>query len=160
MTSTHPAAEAALREVGDSFTVTATLEHGGAVGVLLEDPQGRSLTVVVEQHQGKWVTPGVLVGSHRLPASRRPTEPTGEERPVFLWSRKETTGGVTGETWYSMAGLAATDAATVTLESAVDRVTVPVAADGLVFALLRVREDEKPDGVVHTRDGRAIPIPS
>lgn len=72
MTATHSASGAALRAVRDtSFTVAATLERDSAVGILLEDTEGCSLTVVVEQHQGEWVTAGVLVGGHRLPASRR-----------------------------------------------------------------------------------------
>jgi hypothetical protein len=157
VTPIHPAAAAALRAVGDtSFTVAAILDRDGTVAVLLEDTQGRALTAVIEQLHGEWVTPEVLVGGRKLPASRR-WAVTGEGRPLLLSSRKPTCTA-SGRFWYSVTGLAARDAATVTLESSLDHLTVPVGADGAVFALLRVLEDEKPGGVVQTHDGRAIPI--
>ncbi|WP_062982930.1 hypothetical protein [Nocardia anaemiae] len=153
---THPAVDVAVRRVSEHdapASAVGAVVLGDAVAVLV-DAQMARYVVFMDHSEGSWVAPDFLCGTARVSATR--AAETVDHWPLSPSSRS---GGssASGRRWYALSGTAAEDAVTVSVVSELGRADVPVGADGLVFAVVPVRDGEKPHVVVHTRDGRAVP---
>ncbi|MEV2222707.1 hypothetical protein AB0E01_22845 [Nocardia vinacea] len=157
---THPAVDVAVRRVCE---YDAPASASGAVILddevaVLVDTQKARYVVFIEHSEGSWAAPDSLFGTAREAAAVREAV-TVDRRPLSPPSRSRVRSG-SGALWYALSGTAAEDAVTVEVVSQLGRAVVPVDADGLVFAVVPVRDSEKPSATVHTRDGRAVPMPA
>ncbi|WP_433560628.1 hypothetical protein ACQP1O_23410 [Nocardia sp. CA-151230] len=156
----HQAIEVALAALtgpGGGAHPVAVLERHGVVAVLVDNPVGRAI-VFVEHRDGQWVGPGIIGGQFHRTVDRRTETTPGQ--PIQRLSRSRystlTPDGEPSElSWFGVTGIAAQDAAAVTITSSIDSMRVDVGDDGLVFAVAQGRTDEKPGVVIHTRDGGA-----
>jgi len=156
---THPAVDVAVRRVAEHdapASAAGAVVLDDAVAVLV-DAQKARYVVFTEHSEGSWVAPDSLYGSAREATLREAA--TVDRRPLSRSSRSRVRSG-SGALWYALSGTAAEDAVTVEVVSQLGRAVVPVDADGLVFAVVPVRDSEKPSAIVHTRDGRAVPMPA
>lgn len=160
-----------VHDLDISAAPVAALARDEIAAVLLESREHR-FVVFVPHEGGKWVAPGMTTGTPRRMCE--PQEPvTGQVPLVGLAGRGFAATGPDGEPqkfgWFAMTGQAAADAMEVSFTSSVDAVTEPVADNGFVFALVRTRVVERLDGLltfekpmilVHTQDGRSVPMHS
>lgn len=170
----HPAVAIATdvaRGLDTAVAPKTVLVRDGVAAVLLESPDHR-FVIFVPYVNGSWVPPGMSGGTRR-PASAPQERRTGEVPLAEMSGRGFATPGDDGALpdfgWFAVTGQAATDAVEVMFTSSVESVSEPVGDNGSVFALIRTRITERPDGLltfekpailVRTQDGRAVPMNS
>jgi hypothetical protein len=163
-TLSHPAVVAAADAVagfGDDFTPAGLIVRDDELAAVVLDGDRARFTVMVENHSGTWVAPAYISGTTR---PTRPRDPrTTDLNPLRALARKSHgTPGPDGRRpeygWIAVTGLAAEDAVSVTVTSGKDEQTTPVTSDGLAFALVRARLDERLRISVRTGDGRSVPV--
>lgn len=159
-----------VHDLDISAAPVAVLARDEIAAVLLESRDNR-FVVFVPREGGDWVAPGMTSGTPRR--MRDQQEPvTGHVPLAGLAGRGFATAGPDGEPqefgWFAVTGQAAADAVEVSSATSVDTVSEPVGDNGLVFAVVRTRMVERPNGLltfekptilVHTRDGRSVPMP-
>jgi hypothetical protein len=126
-----------------------------AVAVLVNTPVSRYV-VLTEHIDNGWAAPEMLFGVAITPL-RREAE-TIPHRPLTKPSTSRVRS-TDGKLWYALTGTAAKDAVKVDIASQQDSMSVPVGANGRVFAVVQIRRGEKPTVVVHTSNGRALRVP-
>lgn len=145
-------------EPGRSLEVRAVTTRTPAAAVLLCN-QDRRRVVIVEQRSGVWTAPTMLSESPWDPHTR-PEMTTG---PWALAQMTRTESGAPQadgtppvDAWTAVTGVAAPDATSVLVRSALDEHEAPVGPDGVVLALLRSPWRGPLDVVVRTSDGDVV----
>lgn len=157
----HPAIAVAVESIsgyGGEFEPVAAIIKDDVVGVVLDSDEAR-FTVIVQDREGVWTPPTITVGSPR------PTEPrqtrTQDYMPLQRLNRKrfgssDRDGARPEFVWFCITGLAAEDAAEVSIVVDGHEHTEPIGAAGLAFAIARMHRDDQPEVYVRTQDGRRI----
>jgi len=86
---------------------------------------------------------------------------TPDYRPLKRMSRKRSGGSVVKDQWpeqcwFAVTGLSALDATEIAVVVDGHDHREPIGADGLAFVIARIRTEQEPTVVVHTRYGRAV----
>lgn len=158
---THPAISVAQQRLANfegNFTPTAIRTRDNAAAVVMDSDDAR-FVVIMEDVDGTWKAPAMVIGSPP-PAGPRP-ERTPDSRPLQRLSRKRS-AQLDADlrwpeySWFAATGLAAKDAAEISVIADGREYREPIGADGLAFAIARVRHDVEPEIFVHTQDGRRI----
>ncbi|WP_067663992.1 hypothetical protein [Nocardia miyunensis] len=159
--SQHPAVAVAQSRVaelddgfGTGFAPTAIRVIDDAVAVTMDSTKARFI-IIMEDIDGEWSAPSTLVGTTRPDGPR--AERTPDHLPLKQMSRKRVpTLRAPDQSWFAVAGLAAQDAAEVSIVVDGHEYREPIDANGTAFAIVRIREGQEPTAFVHTRDGRAV----
>lgn len=145
-------------EPGRSLEARAVTTRTPAAAVLLCDHDRRRV-VIVEQRSGVWTAPTMLSESPWDPRTR----PETTAGPWALAQMTRTQSGLPQadgsspvDAWTAVTGVAAPDATSVRVRSALDEHEVPVGADGVVLALLRSPWRGPLDVVVQTLHGEVV----
>lgn len=125
---------------------------------MLDSDRAR-FTIFVENQDGVWTAPPMITGG---PAPEGPrSERAPDHRPLKRMSRRKSghpmaAGEWPDECWFAVTGLAAEDATEIAIIVDRHEHREPIGDDGLAFAIARIRSDDEPTVIVHTRDGRAV----
>ena len=132
----------------------AVIREPAAVVLLANDRTRRA--VILTLSSGVWTLPTMLGGSPWDPADRpvKTRAPRAPQQPATSQSGPPGPGGAPPrEAWTAVSGLAAGDAKSVLLRSALDEHGVAVPADGVILVLLRAPWGSGPNITVRTRHG-------
>ena len=151
----HPAVLAAVSTVepGQSLRVRGAVIRGSAAVVLLADDRTRR-AVILTLESGVWTPPTTLSVSAWDPDDRTDTTraPWALTQPARSQSGPPGPGGAPPrEAWTAVSGVAAADAVSVLVRSALDEHEVTVPADGVILTLLRAPWGSRPEITVRTR---------
>lgn len=161
----HPAVAVAQERVaalddefGTDFAPAAIRIMDNAAAVVMDSTNAR-FVIVVEDMDGVWTAPSMLTAAP-IPEGPR-AERTPDLRPLKQMSRKRSgwpvvKGQWPDQCWFAVTGLAALDATEIAVIVEGHEHREPIGADGLAFAIARIRTEQEPTVVVHTHDGRAV----
>lgn len=141
----------------EPFLVKAVAQRGEVVAVVAQSDLMR-ISVIVENHEGTWRVPQMLVGSRQLEAERKAlTSHMGLQEMTFKQSRWPGSDGEPAEiSWLAVTGLPARDATRVVVSNELDTFEAIPGDGGFVLRLVRAKHRSRPDVVVHTSDGCAV----
>ncbi|WP_067469267.1 hypothetical protein [Nocardia amamiensis] len=156
----HPAVTVALDALADAdrdLTPVSVVIRDDIAAVVIDGNQGRYI-VFVHPDGDQWATHGTMFGAPR-PSGPRNDRTSSWEPLQRLGTRfRSANADQSGEGWFAVIGRAAHDAVCLTVSSSLEKQVVPIAADGLAFAVIRAYGSDEPHITVTTRDGRAIAV--
>lgn len=160
-TLSHPAvavATSAVAGCGGDTVPAGIIVRDNLAAVVVDSTEARFI-VMMEGDGDTWTAQKYISGTAR--PNRERDAHTTDRNPLRSLARKpyglRTASGERPEFgWLAVTGLAAEDAVSVSVTSELETQTTPVESDGLAFAVVRVRPDEKPSITVNTRDGRSV----
>lgn len=154
----HPAIGIAVERIAEHDSPAVAKGHivieDGVV--VLVDGRAAQYVVYVDRSPDGWSALSYISGRADPPTTRE--KETTDHRPISRPS-KSYIRSLRGNHWYTLTGTAALDAVMIEVVSQHDLAVVPIGANGLVFAAVRVSDGEKPSVAVYTNDGRAVPVP-
>lgn len=141
----------------EPFLVKAVAQRDGVVAVVAHNDVMR-IPVIVENHDGAWHVPQMLIGSRQQEAERKAlTSHMGLQEKSFKRSGWSGTDGEPPEiSWLAVTGFAARDATRVVVSNELDTCEAIPGDDGFVLCLVRAKHSSRLDVLVHTTNGRVV----